>query len=290
MIILRGLSLSFVIAVLLVSNSARADFHYELTPAEIRPGGHAELIVKVPKTRPSDEMPLQVRDELLAQNKDLIVLEKDLQEKSDHYELTIRLTVHKTGIFSIPPVEFRLGPDSYSTQLTELKSVSNRAEGDTELRPEFGDLPLPVPWTRYLAFFFGSLLLFGMARFAAKRIKFPKPAPRKPAPIPEEEPLLWLRRNLDQFFSRLTPDEMFPSKRADELVQIVREYFARSTKSPVQAWTLPEFQKKLSKDAAAQEIFLRFREWEWLRFKKTSPEETMPLQNVAEEIEKVLLP
>ena len=287
---LRGLSLFFVIAALLVSKTARADFHFELTPAEIRPGGHAELLVTVPKTKPSDELPLQLQDELLSQNKELVVLEKDLQEKSDHYELKYVLTTHKTGVFSVPPIEMRLGPDSYSTQLLALKSSSTRAEGDSEIRPEFGDLPFPVPWTRYLGFFLGAVLLFALIRFGVKKIKLPKPAPKKPAPIPEEDPLLWLRRNLDQFFKTLTPEELFPSRKADELVQIVREYFARATKSPVQAWTLAEFQKKLAKDQAAQEISLRFREWEWLRFKKQNPESRLPLQNVAQEIEKVLLP
>lgn len=287
MTILNVSYFSFVIAALLAFEARGADgFTYRLTPAEIRPGERTVLEIRLAVKDP-EQAPV-VYDQLVTQSTEIHVLEKESKDENGQFVFRLELTTHKPGTFRLAPIEIRSGPNTYSTEALELKVATERVDGDSELRPELGEVPLPQPWGRWVAIFAGAMLSFLVARWGVKKMRRRPKKVVAPPPEPEEDPLVWLRRELDRFFAELKPEDAMPSNKSDELMSLVKIYFARVSKSPVRAWTLTEFRQKLAKDAAAKEIAIRMERWNQLHYRPA--EESIELKNVAAEIEKVLLP
>ncbi len=172
---------------------------------------------------------------------------------------------------------FRQPPD-FSISLPE-KTIFTSAKSKKEVS---------ISWKKWIALFLGSLTIFMLASWIIKRISAKPKRLTAPKPLPEENPLVWLRRELDRFASELNPEDRLPSAKSDELIALVRTYFQKVSKSPVRAWTLSEFQEKLAKDPAAQEVSELLRAWLPLHYVPDPKPE--PLQAVTEEVEKVLLP
>lgn len=294
-------------AVALLAYSALAGtetFRFRVDPSTIEPGQHTRVELRLPKRLvPSKDGEsrldmVDVRDELLQKANGLVLVRQDRGWVGEEAVWTYEITGHNVGSFRVPPIEVIAGPNSFSTEATELKIATSRSEGDMVPRPNAEDetMPIRLPgWLKAIA----SLLAIGtalgwIARWLYRRyghlLYRRNRGPILLPPVTVEPPDSWLRAQLDEYRRKIASGEEAEDF-VDELTDILREYFSRSFSRPVEAWTTSEIRRNLSSDsrvtAVAGEVFDRCD-----RF-KFSPGPRQPLavaRECLDQAERILLP
>lgn len=253
------------------ANSASA-LEQTLSPPSIRPGQRTRLTLTLQKSLLPTEYKLRIQpelnDTLITAKKDIHILEQDFIEKDDSYVWQFDLTSYHTGQVQIPPIEVRLGPTTYSTDAQDLSLVTSRAETDTEIRPEFGKLGLPIDWAKWaLATLYAALTLTvaWILRKWAPRLKgWAKQQLNRPKP-PDATAEQWLTRELKRIKLAMARGQDSETT-IDELTDVLRNYFAKSTSLPVRQWTTGEFRKRLQSDNRTNSVLPLFLETDLVKF------------------------
>lgn len=287
--------ISLSTAVLLASSSSYGpeSFRFELLPTQIKLGERARLEIRLPVENLSanEEIVPLLRDDLLYNSESIVVLSKDQKREGNDFVWSYYLTSHKTGTITIPPVELEVAGHSYSTESVSLEVSHGRAEGDFQLREDFGVVnpPLPQKWLIWAALVVG-LGLSGY--FLRKRIALRKKnVPASPSsPVEEESPDLWLAKELE----RLRKMAQHPTKFrevGDEWPKIMRQYLAKKTRNPTESWTTRELKGQLRRDDRVQSLVPHFEQYDRLRFSGGATEmvQESVLATVSES-ERLLLP
>lgn len=235
---------------------------FRLVRESIQPGERTTLEIELPLPLleaagwKEENGPPAVNDDLITQSKSFQVLDTTYRRTKQSLIWGYDLTSHRTGKTTIPPVEIRVGSQTFSTEALELQITTTRAENDNKLREEFGPLDLPSRWWYWL--FWMSLLpiAYWVRLWLDKRLpkwlaRFKARLP-EPTPEPAEDPLVWLRRELARLKAELahSPGEGF----ADDLTAVLREYFTRKHAAPVRAWTTREFTRHFSDEPTAKAL------------------------------------
>lgn len=189
------------------------------------------------------------------------MLDRDFRRERDALVWTYDVTAYESGKISIPPVEIRLGPLSFSSEAMPLEVSTKRAANDEALRDDFGAASMPIHWGRWFLFgalvaLLGALWHFGR-RYLRKlrRLYAPIAAPAPATPL--EAPEAWLARELARVRARLSEageNAAVLDHLVDEVGLVLRGYWARREKAPVEAWTTREFGRKFSGDQKAQAL------------------------------------
>ncbi len=198
-----------------------------------------------------DESELPVlNDDLVMENKHLIVLERDFRREKDTLIWRFDVTAYEKGKVIVPPVEIKFGPHTFSSESVPLDVVARRKENDKELRPDFGLAALPVDWAFWVAlggFTLVGILVFFYGRKKRWWIRLVSRWRRlsQKSSVAEEAPESWLRRELMRLRTRLrAPGEGIPPL-VDDLTAVLRVFFRRKTSQPADSWTTGELQRKL---------------------------------------------
>jgi len=280
---LKTWSAFFIGAVLGVSAASWADLQFSVEPALIQPGERAKLVLRLPQAdlqlpaNATEEMVPEAQDESLTAIPDLELLDQDYRKVRDEYIWTYAFTSYKPGLYTLPPVAVRLGPQSFSSQRLTVTVRNPRPEGDTVPRPDAG--PLSPPWSKAWLLWLGLAVLFaGLAYFFRHKLRRPaRPLTPEVSPTPvEESPLEWLRKQLLILRARLdtSPEDV---SAPDWWTAIVKEYAARVKKRPVRAWTTSEYSLQLREDAQLLAVADLLRQCDALKFGRhgVSPAETV---------------
>lgn len=261
---------------LAVCNLATAKpLDYTLSRSSIQPGERTVLTLRLridPGERPrGDTDVILINDTLLTENPRLRLLENDHKASESEWIWTYELTSYEAGEAMIPPIEVQAGPDSYSTEATALTVTTSRSPDDNELRPEYDAIRSPFRPGRWLKLIAAVAFIFMAYRLGRKylprlrkRLQRPVPVP-VPAPSLPEDHLEWLRQQLARIRAILehSPQAMIV---ADELAQVLREFFSRKSTQPVRMWTTREFRIRLSNDPSATRMGPVFDTCDELRF------------------------
>lgn len=285
------------VALLAFSASVAHALSYRLSSPKVQAGEHAILEVRLPvppEQVNSEELePPQVNDDLLTQAQGFQVLERDFRRDGNEWVWRYEITAYQPGKVTIPPIEIRSPGANFSTESVPLEIVTSRGEEDGNLRPEFGPIRRPFPWGSLVKWAFLLALLNAAVYFAKKhahRLKLkrrPKPAPVAPPPTREDD-LLWLRRQ----FARLKLElESVKDKGRiiDETTHVLREFYARRTNLPVEAWTTSEFRTKFGKDETAAKISPLFEVCDRYKFSGGAGDAFAIAKGTLEESERTLL-
>lgn len=241
-------SIFFVIVAALISKISTAALTFELKPQTIQPGQRATLRLELPEadlknTGTSD--PPTAMDDWLVEKQGILLLDRDYKKIGTSYVWEYQMTAYELGGYTIPPIEVRAGSTTFSTESATLIVTSTRAEGDQEIRPEFGRVSPPFPWLQWL----GRLLVLGLTFFGVvwllKKIKEwgarPVPAPR----VSHED---WLRGRLANLREKLASQQSADAV-LDEIVFVAKEYVRRTSKRPATAWTTKEFENRITEES-----------------------------------------
>lgn len=259
-------------AVLLTSSATLSALEYKLTPKAVPPGERASLEVRLPipeALRHSDAEPPLIQDDLLTQTRAFMILERDFRREGDEWVWHYEITAYKPGEITVPPAEIRLGSENFSTEATKLTIEGTRTEKDLELREDFDRLSHPIPWGKVALVLTAIAGLVGVAKLVEKYYRrfFPKKT-ATPAPAlakPTESDLAWLRRQLALVRARLEANGE-AAQAVDSLTLILREYFARTTRLPVEAWTTTEFHRRFHENGAALKLLPCFEACDRFKF------------------------
>ncbi len=253
---------------------------YRLLKPVIEPGERTTLEIELPlnlleKAGWNEESgPPSLNDDLLTQAKSFQVLDTTYRHASESLIWGYELTAHKTGTIHLPPVEIRVGSQTFSTESLDLKIVTTRPEGDNKIREEFGALEMPSRWLYWLLWLSLLPLSYGLRTWLEKKLpkwldRF-KPKPVVVAPPPPEDPIEWLKRELNRLKAELSREtrETF----ADDLTDVLREYFARKHGLPVRAWTTREFSRHFGAEPTGSAVVPVFSSCDEVKFigKKTN--------------------
>ncbi len=284
-----------VAAPLAYSLAAGGMFTYRLDPPTIQPGQRATLEVRLPlsllgeKDWNDDEAETpQLRDDLLVDAKSLLLLGREVKREGDAFVWRYEVSAYLPGKYTVPPVEVRMGPQSFSTEAMSFEVKSTRADQDVDIREEFGPLSHRWRWEVWLLRFAVLAGVFFLFRWLKKFLPKRKPhvVPTYVDTTPAEAPEAWLRRRLHEIRVR---GSGAAAQSLDELTDSVREYFARKARVPARAWTTRELGDKLAdtRVPAIRKIFERCDAY------KFSGNTSIPLDHLLEsaldETERVIL-
>jgi hypothetical protein len=293
-------SLSFV-GVALVVRVASADFSFSLEPPTIAPGQRATLTLRLPESdliRPEkmldEDIVPEAQDEWLVKTNGLELLDQDYRKEKGTFIWRYEFTSYAVGTISIPPISVSLGPQSFSTERATLTVVTDRPDGDNELRPDAGELSPPV--NKFFWFCVALLLaLAGAAYFWRRKLKLPvrRRALIAPPVVVEENPVDWLRKQLLILRAKIDTAPEDPHC-ADAWTAVLREFAARKMHLPVLAWTTREMSLRLRSDAqftALNELMQRCDRYKFTRDRDGHLGETPSKQalNWIEESERLFL-
>lgn len=235
---------------------------YRLLKPTIEPGERTTLEIELPlelleKAGWNEESgPPLVNDDLLTQAKSFQVLDTTYRHTKESLVWGYELTTHRVGSLTLPPVEIRVGSQTFSTESVELTIATTRAQSDNKIRDEFGPLEMPSRWLYWLMWLSCLPIAYALRRWLEKRLpkwlaRF-KPKPVVIPPPPPEDPIEFLKRELARLKTELqvNPQETF----ADDLSAVLREYYSRKHSLPVRAWTTREFSRRFRGEPAADAI------------------------------------
>ncbi len=224
-------------------------FNYSLLPSTIQPGNHAVLRITIPLEKEEDETSVTVNDSLLFESKELHILEKSLERTACCLEIKYELTGYKSNEYVLPPLELKTRGNSFSTETKTLIVQSHRSPEDNELRESFTLLHPPIPYYKWLKRILMALFLISSLLFIFKKLKS-RPKARKARPIivppmPKEEPLVWLKKQIQLLKLKLKEDPTNPLL-VDDWSQMIRGYVERLDSVPALCWTTRELKKCLT--------------------------------------------
>jgi len=222
-----------------------------ITPSTIRPGERARFEVRITDI-PADASPdsFQVFDDLLAQNKKIQILEKAARLENGAFVLSYELTAYQTGDITLAPIQVRYDANTISTESRKLSVSTNRAENDTEIRAEFGELRNPFPWQatfRLLLIAVASYGFFFFLREWLSKVPWHRLSFKRKPRLPKENPNAWLKERMAELKKRIDAGEDDPQL-IDEWSWIVRTYYAKKSGLPVSCFTLNEIQRSKTAD------------------------------------------
>lgn len=276
MITLRDWFFSFATVALLGSSSpSGSSFQFTLNPSSIQVGEKAVLEIRIPLLSAGEgalqEVPT-VNDELLTKEKKLQTQDRELFTEPGFWVLRYSISSVLPENISIPPVEVRLGSNSYSTERQLLTVETTRAENDTELREDLDPIPPSLPWRLIFKWSVILGLILALGRWIPKKVLrwFRRRNRLEPIPIAVhkgEDPLVWLRNRMQEL-DRKTVEGSSEDHIMDEWAQIFREYFVRKWKIPARAWTTREMARYLRHDPLAVSLLPIFRDCDQFRFSR----------------------
>lgn len=244
-------------------------FTYSISPQQIQPGNHAVLRVSVPLEKEETEASVQVNDRLLFEQSSLHVLEKSSQRNSCCLELKYEITGYNTEKIKLPPIEIKTESNSFSTEASFLEVLTLREPQDNELRESFSTLTVPFPWLKWARYFL-SLLVVGAVAYSLirwfKRISPRKRLQHRPAPPPpKEDPLKWLRRQIEELKRKLRDDPTNPQL-IDDWSHMIKGFCEKSELGPARCWTTSEMQKAIKTDSEIHKLIPCLQESDWFKF------------------------
>jgi len=247
MITYKG-SLLFLIAASFFKASSAFSFSFSLDRSTVQVGEATSLRILVPFSKEA-ERPL-VFDELLTRHKKLKVLEQQAQKTPEGHQLVFEITAYEPDEYRIPPIQIKMGPDTFSTEAMPLQVTTTRQKDDIDIRPEFEPLKKPFPWrTVYAAamwFLVGSVLIW-WTRWALSKVSWralfstlgnfslPRYESRK----------VWLKHEIKRIKNRLASENQ-ENEILDDAFFTLKKFFEKGIKKPVPAWTQKELQARLS--------------------------------------------
>jgi hypothetical protein len=271
---------TFSVGVVLLASSffsegiSAASLDLTVQPASIQPGERALLEIRLKgEDAPTTADKLELFDDLLTQNKNILVLDRSEGFEEGGLVIRYQLTAYKPGTLSLPPIQLRYPGNTLSTQATPFQVATTRSEGDEELRPEYGELSLPFPWSALLRLVVFAALLYGLFYFVKEWLSRLPPLnlrkKLKRSRAKPEDPLRWLHAQIARLKKRLEEEE-----ESDELIddwsQVLREYYQRKTGLPVKAWTTGECETKLKSEPTVPPLLPYFRECDSFKFTASS--------------------
>jgi hypothetical protein len=261
-------------AALLVCNlivAAENPLHFSVTPDVIQMGERAIFEVRIlADANSSPATPPEIHDDFLTQNKTIQILNKEFKTNGPgEYVWRYEITSYRVGTLSIPPVEIQYGPNSLSTERSNLEVTTSRSQTDETLREEFGKINAPIDWRKWAQWiFFSSLagILFAAALAFIPKPNFRKARPAFTAPAEKrEDNSQWLRRQLNGLKIKLNETEVTDGV-VDELTLILREYFEREGGIPGRMWTTREFGRYFAKNATTAALVPIFERCDRFKF------------------------
>lgn len=266
---------TFSVCALVLAPSALlgTTFQFQVTPESVLPGNRARLEIRLgfsPEdlARNGENTPV-MRDEMLTSTERFVLLDHGMHKDKDAWVWSYEMTQYQPGTFTIPPVEIAWGAETFSTESKEVTVTGSRAEGDSELRSEFGALPIPLRIFYWLKWVLLAMGLGFATRYAYR--KFPRHWLKKkhfvpPSPtIPEENATDWLRRQL----ARLREEVRIANPGdglVDDLALVLRTYFEKATRKPARRWTTTELETHLPSELFAEPVKKVFEDCDRFRF------------------------
>ena len=107
--------------------------------------------------------------------------------------------------------------------------------------------------------------------------------------LPAENPKQWLKRQIARIRKR-QHDKTLPPVLIDELSDVVREYYARTTHMPVQSWTTTEMSQRLDEQSKVNEVARFLRKCDEFKYApNTEDNYLLTLDTSVSECERILL-
>jgi hypothetical protein len=270
---------------------------YRLVPPVIEPGERTTLEIELPVNLleaagwNEESGPPAVNDDLLTQAKSFQILDTTYRRTKTSLVWGYDITSHRTGSVTVPPLEIKVGSLTLSSEAMELRIVTSRPEGDTKIREEFGPLDYPSRWWYWLLWLSWLPAAYYLRQWLERKlpgwIRRFKPVPPPLPPAPQEDPLVWLRRELERLRAELVngAHEGF----ADELSSVLREYFVRKLAQPARSWTTREISLRLSSEPTAAGFLPVFRSCDEVKFARKKSDLADRFNKALEQTEKTIL-
>lgn len=270
----KTLYISFTVGALLASNLGASDspvFRYSLDKSSVLAGDRAALEVRleVPPLGEDDPVP-EVSDDLLMQNDKFLVLQKDVSREQNTMVWKYFVTAYTPKTLTLPPIQVRFGPNTYSTESTTLNITSARGDADQDLREGFGKLSIPIHWKKLIFFLCIAAAILSILRpllRLVRRLKSRRWRPLAPRTAGQEkgDHLNWLKRELALLKNRMDSEENLDSY-VDELTLIIKTYLSRVHDKPVFTMTSVEFAYAFSADPTLRRIHSFFNRCDQFKF------------------------
>lgn len=277
---------SFYAAALLVCNFSLGDspeFRYFLNKTVVLAGDRATLEVRLDLPQLSEDAPIpEVADDLLTQNESFVLLQKDVNREQNTMVWRYALTSYLPQTLSIPPIQIRFGPNTYSTERMALVVASDRNENDEALREGFGNLNMPIDWKKIFFWACGIGLILACVQPAARLIRRLKIYTRlkhrlKAYSLPTKaDHLAWLKDQLSILKVKVASEEERDTY-VDELTLILKTYFSKLHEKPIFTMTSQEFAYAFSADPSLRKIHQLFRKCDQFKFAKRKDLESKTL-------------
>lgn len=249
----------FLGSVLLSVSSLYAEkLETQLSPPEIQPGEHAFFDLKLHSEagdKASDnELEIAIADDLLMQHKQIKVLDKKFIKEENIPTFRYEITAYEAGELRLPPIQVKWGGNQLSTESTPFKIVSTREATDDAIRDAFGEVSRPLPLLRIAKLILIAIITYFLCWIIWPWMqKLPGLIPKQKVHVPvirEEDPLVWLKRELERFKTKKKMEAENPEL-IDDWYQIVKTFFAKREKKSVRAWTTVEFKSHLATNKEA---------------------------------------
>ena len=240
-------SLLFLIAVSFLEASSAFSFSFSLDRSTVQVGEAASLRVFVPFSKDA-ERPL-VFDDLLTRHKKLKVLEQQAQRTPEGHQLIFEITAYEPNEYRIPPIQIKMGPDTFSTEALSLQVITTRQKEDLDIRPEFEPLKKPFPWRTFYAaamwILVGSVLIWwsrwALSKVSLKRLFFSL----RNLSLPKyESRRAWLKLEIKRIKNRLASE--------NQQSDILDDAFSRSKgflRKALENLSLPGLKVKFKQDS-----------------------------------------
>lgn len=249
----------FLANVLLLLADSSFAITFELDKPTIQIGETTTLKISIPHQEEGSS-PL-IFEELLTNSPHLKLLERHTSRNNNNFEVTYELTSHKSGQYQIPPIQIQWGPNTFSTSALSLSVFTTRAEGDTEIRPEFDKISIPFSWRKLLsrvywtiAFLIGAWVIYwivktvpwGNLKHLSLNLSLPK----------FEDDKKWLRNEISRFRKQLDEGHASPQL-IDQITYSLRVFLSRRTHQPATALTSHEVKHRLTPKYQPNDVFYR---------------------------------
>lgn len=220
---------------------------FSISKPSIQVGEPALLTLKLPKSSPSDRA--ELFDDFLTTHKELKLLEQHARHQDQFFEWTFEFTSHKPGNYQIPPLQVKVGPNTYSTTALPLLVTTSREVEDTQIRPEQGVLSPPFPWKKVFnitIWLICAIVVLWLLNRIVRRVSWRAIKQfRIRISLPNlETNRMWLRKELNKIRQELASGNTSAAL-VDKIIYTLRLFLLRQTHFPTTAWTSKEITHQL---------------------------------------------